>query len=278
MATPPPFASIRSAMFTAISRDQADVRAEDVGSGPAIIILPPGMDDGTGYRRVAAELSKSYRVLVLHRRQYRLDLATGCSFADEVADVKAVVEKLGEKPLIFGHSSGGYLALECLASMPSAFIAGAVYEPPVPLRRLVGGQFLPSAERAVAAGRPGKAMEIFARDMVELPAWQARIIRAMVSIAPKMRKMAARQIADVAAMDALGFRMASYGYIAEPVLLIGGDRSPGHLDARLGALNEVLPTSERVVLPGQGHSAQMRAPQRLAEAIDAFYSRLLTPE
>jgi pimeloyl-ACP methyl ester carboxylesterase len=264
-------------VFTVISADGTEVAAHESGSGPVVLILPPGMDDGSGYRKVAAALSERYRVLVLHRRQYRLDLPSPCSFADEIADVRAVVEGLGEKVLIFGHSSGGYLALECLAAMPGAFHAGAVYEPPVPLQRLVGGDFLPAAQRALHAGKPGKAMQIFTRDMVELPAWQARLIRTFVSLSPKMGKMAARQIADVAAMDALGFRLSLFKTVRVPVLLIGGDRSPGHLDARLDALGQVLRRSTRVVLRGQGHSAQMRAPQELASVVASFYAGVLTP-
>ncbi|MBT2514565.1 alpha/beta fold hydrolase [Arthrobacter sp. ISL-30] len=261
-------------MFTVISADGTEVQAQACGAGPTILILPPGMDDGAGYRKVAGALAERHRVIVLHRRQYRLDLPAGCSFADEVADVKAVVDLLGEKVLIFGHSSGGYLASECLAAMPWAFHAGAIYEPPVPLHRLVGGEFLPSAQRAVAAGRPGRAMQIFTRDMVELPAWHARLIGVFVSLVPKMRKMAARQIADVAAMDALGFRLSNFDRVSAPVLLIGGDRSPGHLNARLDALRNVLQKSEQVVLRGQGHSAQMRAPQELAALITEFYARI----
>ncbi|HEV7185364.1 MAG TPA: alpha/beta hydrolase [Leifsonia sp.] len=262
-------------MFTVTSADGTEVRAHDSGSGPVILILPPGMDDGAGYRKVAAALSHNHRVLVLHRRQYRLDLPSPCSFADEIADVKALVEGLGQKVLIFGHSSGGYLALECLAAIPKSFYAGAMYEPPVPLDRLAGGEFLPAAQRAVASGHPGKAMQIFTRDMVGLPPWQARLIGMLVGLFPKMRRMAPRQIADVAAMDALGFRLSSFQSVSAPVLLIGGDRSPGHLDARLDALSRVLQMSERVMLRGQGHSAQSGAPQELAAVIAAFYSRAL---
>lgn len=263
-------------MFTVVSADGTEVQAQEYGSGPPILILPPGMDDGAGYRKVAAVLAQNHRVLVLHRRQYRLDLPAGCSFADEVADVEAVVRALGEKVLLFGHSSGGCLALECLAAMPWAFYAGAVYEPPVSLPWLMGGDFLPAAQRAIAAGRPGKAMQIFTRDMVKLPAWQAELIRVFVSLVPRMRKMAARQIADVAAMAALGFRLSSFDCVSAPILLIGGERSPEHLEARLDALENVLRKSERAVLRGQGHSAQMRAPEDLAVLITEFYTRTTT--
>jgi pimeloyl-ACP methyl ester carboxylesterase len=264
---------MRRIMFTVVSADGTEVQAQEYGSGPPILILPPGMDDGAGYRKVAAVLAESHRVIVLHRRQYRLDLPSGCSFADEVADVEAVVGELGEKVLIFGHSSGGSLALECLAATPWAFHAGAVYEPPISLPWLMGGGFLPAAQRAIAAGSPGKAMQIFTRDMVELPAWQAGLIRVFVSLVPKMRKMAARQIADIAAMEATGFRLSSFDRVSVPILLIGGERSPGHLRARLDALENVLRKSERAVLHGQGHSAQMRAPKELAVLITEFYTR-----
>jgi hypothetical protein len=37
--------------------DGVDVRAYDEGSGPSIVVLGPGLDDGTGWRKVDPPLS-----------------------------------------------------------------------------------------------------------------------------------------------------------------------------------------------------------------------------
>lgn len=260
--------------FIAIAPDGVEVRATEIGHGPPVLILPPGMDDGRGYRAVAARLAAHHRVVVLHRRQYRLDLDRPASIADEVSDAVALAEALGRRPLLVGHSSGAVIGLECLAAEPSSFIGAALYEPPLPRESPNTGTSLERAQRAVAERRPGRAMQIFTHEMVGLPKATSRLIGGFISLHPRMRKMAARQIADVAAMHALGPRNATYATITSPTLLIGGDRSPGDLARQLGLLAVSIPGATRVTLAGQGHSAQMRSPDKLADLIESFYSEV----
>lgn len=174
--------------------------------------------------------------------------------------------------LIVGHSSGAVVALEALAALPSSFIGGVLYEPPLRTDGPVGGAALLSAQAAIAAGRPGKAMQIFTRDMVGLPAWQAGLIRMFVGASPRMRRLAPRQMDDNAALEQLGLRLDLYKEIQAPVLLVGGDKSPAHLGRRLEVLARTVPRTERHVLRGQGHSANLRAPDDLARAIADFHA------
>jgi pimeloyl-ACP methyl ester carboxylesterase len=257
--------------FSVPSADGTEVRAADLGSGPPVLIVPPGMDDGRGYRRVAAVLAQRHRVLILHRRQYRLDLQPPISIKEEVADVLALTEAIEGRPLLFGHSSGAVVALECLVAMSAAFSGAALYEPPLAIDQLNGGPALVRAQHAVAQGKPGRAMQIFTHDMVGLPPVASRLIGLFVTLNRHMGKMAERQIADVAAMDELGFRLPSYARVTTPTLLIGGDRSPGKLSHQLDALAASLTDVTRKTVTGQGHSAQMRAPDRLADIVATYY-------
>jgi len=72
-----------------------------------------------------------------------------------------------------------------------------------------------------------------------------------------MRALAPRQIDDA------------------PVVLVGGDRSPAHLGERLDALARALPRAEPVVLHGQGHNANLGAPDRIARVVEALADQLL---
>ncbi len=259
-------------LLVAAADDGTEIRALEEGAGPVILLVPGGLEDGSSWAKVSASLATDHRVLVLLRRQYRLDITNGpVLMADEVADITALTRAVGEQMLIVGHSSGAVLTLEALTATPSAFYGSVVYEPPIALGGLLGGEALVHAQRAIASGKPGKAVQIFTRDMVKLPAWQAGFIRMFVTLSPKMRGLAPRQMDDVAAMDALGERMDTYAKIPVPVLLLGGDRSPGNLADVLTALGNILPRTSRSVLKGQGHSAHMRAPQELARIIAAFY-------
>jgi hypothetical protein len=89
------------------------------------------------------------------------------------------------------------------------------------------------------------------------------------------RRLIPRQIDDNTAIDALGDRRPAYAAIQQPMLLLGGQRSPRHLAERLDALAKVLPRAERVTLRGQGHGANLRAPDEVARVVAAFADRIL---
>ena len=264
-------------MITARAADGSNARALDEGRGPVVLIVHGGMDDGSSWRRVAARLSSRFRVLRLHRRQYRADLTCGsaCTMAEEVEHVTALVRAIGEPMVIVGHSSGAVLALETLIAAPSAFAGAVLYEPPCVIGPPLGGEALERAQAAIAAGKPGTAMAVFVRDIVRMPAWTARLTKLMVALSPRIRRMARHQIDDCAAIDQLGNRLDTYATITVPTILLGGDRSPAHLGERLDALERVMSHTERVVLHGQGHAANALAPGRLADVIAGFAERVL---
>ena len=272
-------ASSRAAMIAAEAADGTSVRAFDEGHGPAVLILHGGIDDGSSWRRVAVRLAPRFRVLRLHRRQYRPDLKTGsaCTMAEEVEHVTALVRAIGQPMVIVGHSSGAVVALEELVATPTAFSGAVLYEPPCVIGPPLGGVALARAQAAIAAGKSGTALAIFLRDIVRAPAWAARLSKLVVALSPRIRRMARHQIDDCAAIDQLGNRLDTYTKITVSIVLLGGDRSPPHLGERLDALEGVLPNTERVVLQGQGHAANALAPGRVADVIAGFAARVLRP-
>lgn len=258
-------------MFRTTASDGADVQAFDEGSGPVVLVIPPGMDDGSGYANVAAVLADRFRVLRLRRRQYRIDLPTPVRIPDEVRDIRDLVQAVNEPMLLVGHSSGAVVALEALVALPEAFTGAVLYEPPVVTELPLGEPGAEAAARAaVDAGKPGAALEIFVRDVVHIPAAAAWLTRAALPFMPKYKALVPRQIDDLSAIIALGDRRVAYSGIATPVLLLGGARSPSHLAARLDALERVLPHCSRKVMPSQGHTANTHGVDELAGIIAGF--------
>lgn len=153
---------------------------------------------------------------------------------------------------------------------PDAFRGAVLYEPPVVTGQTLGGEATVRARRALDAGRPGRAMAIFAADAVGVPGWVARLGSLFVMANGRMRQLIPRQISDVAALDALGNRLAAYAAITRPVLLLGGAKSPVHLGRRLDELQRVLPHATRELLANDGHGANARHPRELAEVIARF--------
>jgi pimeloyl-ACP methyl ester carboxylesterase len=266
-------------MITTTSADGTDVRVYDEGQGPAIVMLGPGLDDGTRCKKIAAILAERFRVVRLHRRQYRLDLkadpelgGSPCTVAQEVEDVLAVVRAIGEPVVLYGHSDGGVVALEALAASPSSFAGAVIFEPAAVVERPWSGedgQVLKQARTALAAGRPGKAMAIFSHGAVGLPRWQALLVGMSVALIPKYRRLVPAQLDSLEAMDGLGVRLDAYAKIEVPAVLLSGDRSPPNIE-RLDAIERVMPHTERVVMHKRDHGADVKHPKQVAAIIQTL--------
>lgn len=229
-------------VLTTHASDRVQVDAVDQGQGQTILIVHPGLDDGSTWRRSAESLTSHFRVLMFCRRRYRLDIdSTSVSISGEVADILALGEAVGEPMVIVGQSSGAVVALEAVLVAPHAFTSAVLYEPPVITDPTGDDEAMARARVALGRHKPGKAIEIFVRDIVKLPRWQGPLLRAFVGLNPRLRRLASRQIDDTTALSALGDRLAAYAAITLPVLLIGGQRSPANLTERVDALEAALP-------------------------------------
>ncbi|MDA8063699.1 MAG: alpha/beta hydrolase [Actinomycetota bacterium] len=262
-------------MITTLASDGTEIRAYDQGTGPVILVVHPGLDDGRSWARVASTLSKRFRVVRVVRRHYRLDVPfTAYSIDREVSDVVTLAAHVGGPMVLVGHSSGGVVALEALVAAPAMFAGALLFEPPLGAGAHHPGpdRGLRQARMAAAAGKPGKALQIFTRDVVGMPAYAAWLTRPAVAALPKMRRLALRQLYD---LDGVERPTSRYARIAVPTVLLGGARSPAHLGASLGALANVMPNATKVVLPRRDHTAHLRAPGDVAAVIERLADRVL---
>jgi pimeloyl-ACP methyl ester carboxylesterase len=276
---------LRIVMLTVTSADGTDVRAYDEGRGPGIVMVGPGLDDGTRDKRMARILSRRFRVIRLHRRQYRVDLKANpkvggspCTIAQEVDDVLAVVRTIGAPVVIYGHSDGGVVALEALVAAPSSFAGAVIFEPAAVIDLPLGGedgQVLRQARAALVAGRPARAMTIFLRATVALPRWQATLAGVATALVPKYRKLVPGQIDSLEALDELGVRLDIYAGIDVPTVLLGGDRNPAHIPARLDAIERVMPNTRRVVMHKRDHGADLKHPKQVARVVENLADEVL---
>jgi pimeloyl-ACP methyl ester carboxylesterase len=251
--------------------------AVDEGIGTPILVLHGGMGDRTTWKPVTDLLNQRFRTVRLHRRQYRLDLdGPPVTMAQEVEHVSAIAAGL-DRPLLVGHSSGAVLALEALVAEPATFSGAVLYEPPLRIGPLLGGAAQQEARKALDAGKPGRAFTIFLRDIVRIAPWMAYAAGLAIGRSRDMAARVPRQLDDNDAIDALGVRLDAYSKIDVPVLLMGGDKSPRHLTERLDTLEQALPRSRRVVLHGQGHMAEHKAPDRVARAIAKHLDEEVNP-
>jgi pimeloyl-ACP methyl ester carboxylesterase len=252
------------------------------------------MDTGKSYEKVAARLGRRYRVIRLHRRQYRLDLKTDplrgspCTVAEEVEHVLAIVKAVGTPVFLFGHSSGGTVALEALVALPSSFAGGMIYEPASVIKspdglHLAGdriesngevGEGLRRVRQALVSGKPGAAIGMFTQMITGWPSFLASPAGALTALVPAYRRLIPCQIDDLEAMERLGIRLDAYSRLNLPVAMVGGERSPDFNKEMVATVTEVLPRVERIPLSGQGHGGYVRDPKKLAEVIETFAKRV----
>lgn len=281
-------------LLIATAADGTSVRAEAEGEGPVILFLHPGMDTGKSYTQVAARLKRRYRVIRLHRRQYRLDLKTDplrgspCTVAEEVDHVLAIVRAVGAPVLLFGHSSGGVVALEALVASPSSFAGGMIYEPASVITSTEGlhlsedrierngevGEGLRHARQALVEGRPGTAIGIASQVIAGYPSFLANPAGALTALVPAYRRLIPCQIDDLEAMERLGMRLDAYSKLNLPMAMVCGERSPDYNKDAVAAVADALPKVERITLRGQGHTGHVRDPQQLADVIETFAKRV----
>ena len=115
---------------TVTSADGTTIAYERVGSGPALIVLGGAMNTRRSAAGLAALLEQRLTVYTVDRRG-RGDSGNTppWSVEREVDDIAALLAIAGEGAGIYGHSSGGILALEVAAAgHPVGRIAA--YEPP----------------------------------------------------------------------------------------------------------------------------------------------------
>src|SRR5258705_180648 len=125
---------------------------------------------------------------------------------------------------------------EAALAAPSRSAGLLLYEPPLAVTEPFGGAALRRARAALDAGDPDRAIAIHTRDIVGSPVALVALMRFVPPIRNTMRRFASSQIADDEAIESLGVGLDRYAALDLPVLLLGGERSPAHLRARLDAL------------------------------------------
>jgi pimeloyl-ACP methyl ester carboxylesterase len=251
---------------------------DESGSGPPLLLVHGGVADASVWTSVRRLLPEGYRVAAMDRRGRARSghgSEDGYSLDTEADDVIAVAESLGGSVVIAAHSIGATIALQALRRRGDLFRGAVLYEPPLP------GFIAPDAEAeadqmliaALDEGRNEDALIIFLRDLVKLseediemsrssPAWSNRI-----DLIWTMR----RERAGVYSLDPSHERYAS---IEQPILLLVGTRTPDHHAEAISVLASVLPSSETIVLAGQGHVAVLQAPELVAAAISDFLTKI----
>ncbi len=254
-----------------MSRDGTSIAFQRSGAGAPLVLVHGTSSTLQTWAPLLPFLERHFTVYAVDRRGRGEsgDSAAPYAMEREFEDVAAVVDAIGDRAHLFGHSYGAICALE--ASLLTARIDRLIlYEPPIPESSSHGGddKVLEKMQNLLAAGNR-EAVTTVMREMVRrppqeiqlsksMPAWPSRV--AAVHTIPR----------EILALRKYSFEPHRFKAAVSPTLLLLGGESPAHFRAAVRLLESVLANSKTAVMAGQQHAATETAPELLAEAVSAF--------
>ena len=263
-----------------VTSDDGTTIAYDVqGTGPALILVGGGLDDGTENAPLVPALVGSFTVYNYARRGRGESGDTWpYQVSREIEDLAALVIRAGGSAYLYGVSSGGALVLEAAAAgIPAVRLA--VYEVPYNLDPEWPPRWRAYAEEvhaAVAGGRRGDALEAFMR-VTGSPDAEIEGLRSS-PYWPAMESLAHTLPYDAACLGPGHPPTDRLARIAQPTLVATGDAAklpdaPDWVRALAPAADAIaaaIPDAERQTFEGQSHVAD---PAVIAPALELFLRR-----
>jgi pimeloyl-ACP methyl ester carboxylesterase len=188
----------------------------------------------------------------------------------EREDIAAMLRAIGEPAHLLGHSAGGILALQA-AERCRELLSLILYEPAFVVegaRERPGPEILEEMRRRLAAGDRGEAVRMAMRESIGASAAEI----AAVEAGPGWTRLLA--LAGAIPNDWMlweeRFDARRASAIRTRTLMLLGSASPAWLRRGTEAILAALPDARMAVLPGQGHSAMITAPEMFAQAVIDF--------
>ena len=245
------------------SADGTSIALDSTGTGPALIVVAGAFCDRESKRSLSLSLADRFTVFEYDRRGRGDSGPVGdVTVEREIEDFAAVVAQTGEKPFVFGDSSGGALAIAAAAAAVEVRRI-AVYE--VPFTPGPSFEFADELAALVSAGDGSAAVERFLKlmgtpteaveGMKQGPYW------------PQMESFAATLPLDVRLCNDGRIPQDQLARIMVPLLAVAGDR--GSWAANVAhSIATAAPQGEARILAGHGHDVPDAV---LGEVLAAFF-------
>lgn len=265
-----------SDLSTLTSADGTTIAYQQIGSGPAIIVISNVAEDHTGVAGLVEALASDFTVISYDRR------GRGASGdpqpydpARELEDLAALIEVAGGSAALASGSGGSGLTLDAASALGDQVTGVYLYEPPFIVddsKAPAPADYVEHQEALVAAGKRSEAVEFFMTEMIGVPAEYLGMMKAD----PSWEAMAA--LAHTYAYDGRILRGLQDGKplptdrwtVEAPVAVAVGSEGEPFIKAGAEALAGVLPSATVLTLAGHDHSAFWMAPEPVAAQVRAF--------
>ena len=242
------------------------------GDGPPWVVVHGSISDHTAFDPLVGELRSAFTVFAMDRRGFGASpdgsgYSADREFGDVATVVHAVVERIGESVVLFGHSWGASCALGA-ASQLTSLRALILYEPSLGLRSPPGS--LDRIEERLAAGdHEGAVIEVLVSagmtedDIEERRAasnWPDR-----VATAPTIAREARIE-------EGWDWQPAQFAGLGVPTLFLTGSETSAELAEVTSFIAAAIPGSRVHVLAGHGHVAHRSDPVAVANVLKDWLS------
>ena len=260
-------------MKTVSSKDGTTIAFDKEGDGPALILV-----DGAMGTRASGSKPELATLLARHFAVYSYDRRGRGDSGDtkpytvdrEIEDIAAVIDEAGGSAFLFGHSSGGCLALDATVKLDGKVGKLAIYEAPYnddPDAQKVWREYIKNLTEALAADRRGDAVALFMA-LVGLPAARIEEVRhlpffsGMEAVAPTL----AYDHTAIMGKDGTIPRERAARVHVPTLVMAGGNGLPFMLETAR-TLSQIIAGAELRVLDGQTHEVD---PKVLAPVLAEF--------
>jgi pimeloyl-ACP methyl ester carboxylesterase len=240
------------------------------GDGPPIVLVH-GTAGGLDSFGPVTPLLEGYASWVFARRGYAP--SEGCrrpkSFADDVADIEAVLAAVGEPAHLLGVSYGAYACLHAALAGRAPLRSLTVFEPPLFAAGPATAAVVEDYRALVERGDLHAANLLFAERVAQVPRVIIDALAAGGGAEPSVQE-AVGTLHDLEALGADSTDLDRWSGIGLPVLVMQGEQTWPPVPAAMDSLARVLPDPTRAVLDGQSHFATHTAPELFAGTVLRF--------
>jgi len=264
-----------NSMKKIISKDGTTIAFDQVGKGPALILVGGALEQ----RALDSETAQLAPLLAEHFTVFHYDRRGRGESTDtqpyaverEIEDIEALITEAGGSAFVFGISSGAALALEAAIKLGEKVKKLAMYEAPYnddEAARLAWKAYRKQLAEVLAQGRRGDALALFML-LVGMPA--DHLDRARQHPLWPMWETAAPTLAyDAAAMgEDASVPTEKAAHVAVPTLVMDGSASFPFMHVTATALANAIPNAEHRTLQGQTHEVAVSV---LAPVLVEFFN------
>lgn len=265
---------------TVYSKDGTIISYTTVGKGPAVIVIPGALSLAKDFDKFAYALAENFTVHTINRRGRAPSGPRGddYSISKECEDIEALQEKTNAT-YIFGHSFGGFIALEAGRSNKKLQKV-AVYEPGISIDQSVSMSWASLCEAQLSQQKYLDAFITFAQGINpettgKVPRWLLKIILPIAIKKDERQQkyyLLAGAIPEHGEAARLDNTYENYQEIKADVLLISGkDANSTGAGRSVSRLATVLPSAKVISFPKLDHFGPEKKPKEVAECVSSFF-------